>query len=109
MSTRSCPAGKGEGPATRFASEVSGAREQSLPTFTVAPGKVASVTAGPPLTAAPMVRHSDSWIFFSLDLSDSAGLKVSHLTVKGQRPPPPKIEVVDAAGKMIHSATMEYG
>jgi hypothetical protein len=62
-----------------------------------------------PLKGAVQVLRRPGQIVFLWRLHDADGARISYLELPGGRPNPPKITVRDAAGKVVHTATMEYG
>ncbi len=48
-------------------------------------------------------------VYLAVRLAAQGGMRVSGMTVDGERPPKPKLKITDAAGKVVHEATFEYG
>ena len=79
-------------------------------TIEVASGKTMSLTAGAPLAASAAVKYHKGRAGISLVLTDAMGLSVTGITdAKGERPTAPKVEILDAEGKSVYKASMEYG
>jgi len=73
-------------------------------------GQCTPLPLGSPIEATVAARVSGGKVTFSLNQTDPVGAKVSSVLVAGgKRPPKPSIEVVSAAGEVVHTATLEYG
>lgn len=84
--------------------------------FTVTDGATTRPSLGGPLSARIIAHsyrrraNSPTSIRFSFQLTDVNGLPVGNLQgPRGRRPDPPKLTVVDASGKQVYQASMEYG
>jgi len=84
--------------------------------LTIAAGKAASLTPGSNITATMATKvttdnkTSRGKVRFSVSQIDEAGWRVSAIYGKGgKRSTPPRIEVVDKAGKVIYIAKLAYG
>jgi hypothetical protein len=78
---------------------------------TVPADGVGRCVAGTPLSASIRCRLSDGRrLQMSLNLVDASGADVGELLLtNGKRPKPPTIRVLDATGKQVHTAALEYG
>ena len=79
-------------------------------TCQVAAEKVTELVVGSPMTASVVTSQSGRALQFNLRLVDASGVQVDSLFLPGRRiPPPPKVKILNAAGKQIYAATLEYG
>jgi hypothetical protein len=77
---------------------------------TVAQGKVTAIAIGSPLKGAIVVSGQRPELKLSLALTDANGPAVALITKPdGQKAPPPTLRVLDASGKEVYKAGMEYG
>ena len=73
-------------------------------------GEVIDLPVGSPLTGSVAAQRRGRKMTFRLKLVDVGGSDVDYLTLaNGQRPPPPKIEVLDDQGQQVYQATLKYG
>ena len=85
-------------------------RGRGAKTLDIAAGTVAALKIGPPLQANISIRQKAGKVTFSLAMTDAAGGAVFAISVaNGSSPPPPTIDVVDAGGKRVYTAKLEYG
>lgn len=76
----------------------------------VASGKTMSLTVGSPLQAMVTVSIRKGKVTMNLAMTDAAGTSVDYVTTaKGDLPPAPKVEILDAEGKSVYKASLEYG
>lgn len=77
---------------------------------TVTQGKVTTVSAGSPLKGVLVVSGQRPELKLSLSLSDANGPAAVVITkADGQKAPAPTLTVLDASGKQVYQAGMEYG
>ena len=79
--------------------------------YDVPAGKTTELKFGSPLTADLSVRKSGRTVRFALDLKGAGGAQVDSISVppRSDRPEPPRIEVLDKAGKRLYQGSMRYG
>ncbi len=76
----------------------------------VRPGSTVSAEVGPPLVGTPTVREANRQVRISLSLTDAAGVRIADVRKpNGRRPDPPRLEIVAANGRVVHSGVMGYG
>lgn len=79
-------------------------------TCQIAAEKVTELVIGSPMTASVVTSQSGRDLRFNLHLVDAAGVQVDSIYLPGRRiPPPPKVKILNVAGKQIYAATLEYG
>ena len=73
-------------------------------------GKTTPLGIGSPIRARVTVTKSPAGVRLSLSQTDAAGAEISSvLGTGGKRPAKPEIDVVDGKGKVVYTATLEYG
>ena len=82
--------------------------------FEIVPGKLTELAIGTPLVGWVRISQSRGKVTFQPYLKDASGTPVDSMWVAlGEKrwgmPPPPKINVRDATGKIVHAAEMEPG
>jgi len=78
--------------------------------FKVASGQTVDLRIGAPIDATVMSSARAGKVRINLMMKDSLGGRISSIiTDEGKRPAPPKIDVVNKAGKIIYSANLAYG
>jgi hypothetical protein len=74
----------------------------------IEPGSVVELVFGPPLEASVSPGKQGTNVRFNFNLRDSAGNKYTLARI-GSKLPPPKFNVVDAAGTVVWSDAFEFG
>jgi len=83
---------------------------QELQQFEVQPGKTLQAQVGPPLVLKTTAAQEEQAISISLALVGKGGETYSPGALKdNKRPPPPKFEILDEAGKVLQTGNFEYG
>ncbi len=90
---------------------------EKLSEFEIRPDEVVQVKIGPPLTAKAEVGTSSSGdaggqktVLIGLAMVGQAGEAYAPGAMKGNtQPPPPSLEILDEAGKVLQSGKFEYG
>lgn len=77
-------------------------------------GRTTKMKIGPPLVArvrpkVMTIRGKGQWVRFSLEVTDVGGRELQVLSVEGGRRPTPKLSIVNADGREVHSVSMRYG
>ncbi|HWP31305.1 MAG TPA: hypothetical protein VNK96_06245 [Fimbriimonadales bacterium] len=73
-------------------------------------GKTTELPVGPPFKLSLQVDEFNQKHFFKFSLSDSYGNMVVNIQKKtGVRPPPPRLQIVNADGKVLDSPEVHYG
>lgn len=87
-----------------------GTPSRELQQFEIQPGKTLQVQAGPPLALKTAVTQQERTVSISLVLAGKGTEQYSPGAMKdGKRPPPPKFEILDEAGKVLQTGNFEYG
>ena len=84
-------------------------RIPSDPVVQIMPDGTAELAIGTPLTAEVEASVSGSEVRFSLKVTDAGGRSPDYVKIAGDRRPQPTLRVLDAAGKEVHAAAIEYG
>jgi hypothetical protein len=78
--------------------------------FTVASGQAVDLSLGTPIQATVSAAKRGRKVNMNLVMKDALGGRIRSITTSaGKRPAPPRIEVVDKAGKTVYTAKLEYG
>jgi len=78
--------------------------------FTVAAGRTVDVQLGAPIEATVMSSVRSGKVRINLMMKDPLGGRISSIvTSEGRRPPPPSIDVIDKAEKIVYTAKLAYG
>ncbi len=79
--------------------------------LTIVAGQTAKLDARLPLRAQTRVTTTrNRSVRINMRMEDSAGNRVISVVLSDGKPAPaPKVRVVDAGGKVVHTATLEYG
>ncbi len=79
-------------------------------TIEVKAGETTALAVAGPLQAKVTTTQKGGKVAFSLQLIDAAGGTVQvSANASGKRPAPPKIDVIDASGKVVYTAALAYG
>jgi hypothetical protein len=78
--------------------------------LTIREGKTARLDVRLPLVAKTRATLTRGSVRVNVRLEDAAGNRVVSVVLSdGQPAPPPKVRIVDPDGKVVHTATLEYG
>ena len=81
-----------------------------LGTFVVNAGETLPLALGPPLTPTATVSQTERTVLLKYVLEGRSGeVYAAAVTKDNTRLPPPKLEVVDASGKIIYTGAFEFG
>jgi hypothetical protein len=77
--------------------------------ISITPEKPTELLLGGPLNQVIETQVADGMVSISLSLTDAAHGRVAALMVGDEQPPAPTLKIVSAAGKTVHTGSLEYG